>query len=57
MTILLIAETSQRVMAGLVPAIHVLSCGQDVDARHKHAAGPAEGRTQLVGHNESVLGA
>jgi hypothetical protein len=33
--------TSQFVMAGLVPAIHVFLCSQDVDARDKagHDAG------------------
>jgi hypothetical protein len=38
-------------MAGLVPAIHVLVCSQDVDARHKLALGPAEGRTRVAGHD------
>ena len=41
------------VMAGLVPAIHVLvGLYKDVDARHKLAAGPATTcRTRLAGHD------
>ena len=31
-------------MAGLVPAIHVFLCSQDVDARHK------------AGHDDSLIG-
>jgi hypothetical protein len=34
-----------------VPAIHVLDCREDVDARHKLARGPAEGRTRVAGHD------
>jgi hypothetical protein len=37
-------------MAGLVPAIHVFGASKDVDARHKLALGPAEGRTRVAGH-------
>jgi hypothetical protein len=35
-----------------VPAIHVLGqyC-EGVDARHKPALGPAEGRTRVAGHD------
>jgi hypothetical protein len=39
------------VMAGLVPAIHALTAKEDVDARHKLALGPAEGRTRVAGHD------
>ena len=28
---------------------------KDVDARHKHALGPAEGRTRVAGHDESAV--
>jgi len=49
---LLIAHERRCVMAGLVPAIHVFQDGrQDVDARHKLALGPAEGRTRVAGHD------
>jgi hypothetical protein len=43
-------------MAGLVPAIHVLlSAFKDVDARHKLALGPAEGRTRVAGHDDVYM--
>ena len=42
--------TQPIVMAGLVPAIHVLlRAKKDVDARPKLALGPAEGRTRVAG--------
>src|SRR6476646_1935216 len=37
-------------MAGLVPAISLR--GPEREARHKLAAGPAEGRTRLAGHDK-----
>jgi len=44
-------------MAGLVPAIHVLlSRGEDVDAGHKLALGPAKGRTRVAGHDGGKFG-
>ena len=46
------AKAPLFVMAGLVPAIHVLNNSKDVDARHKFTAGPAEGRTRLAGHDQ-----
>jgi hypothetical protein len=48
--------TPAFVMAGLVPAIHAfnLEVHQDVDARHKLALGPAEGRTRVAGHDGGV---
>jgi len=43
-------------MAGLVPAIQVfVSPPQDVDARHKPALGPAEGRTRVAGHDDNRM--
>jgi NADH-quinone oxidoreductase subunit E len=39
-------------MAGLVPAIHVFLFRQGVDARHRPALGPAEGRTWVAGHDD-----
>ncbi|HEX3442448.1 MAG TPA: hypothetical protein VHT93_19080, partial [Pseudolabrys sp.] len=44
-------------MAGMNPAIHVTSLPLrllDVDARHKLAPGPAEGRTRLAGHDGGI---
>ena len=36
-----------------VPAIHALLLSKkDVDARHKLALGPAEGRTRVAGHDD-----
>jgi hypothetical protein len=42
-----------HVMAGLVPAIHVLAPKQDVDAQHKSLSlGPAKRPDPRAGHDE-----
>jgi len=49
---------SDGVMAGPVPAIHILASSDknDVDARHKLALGPAQGRTRVAGHDVGEIG-
>ena len=43
-------------MAGLVPAIHALPLGKDVDARHIGERSDAVLRTSMAGHDSGGIG-